>query len=508
MLNAPRSTPNARVAAGRVARDCAVIDVGSNSVRLVIYRLEGRAIWTVYNEKVLAGLGRGLTETGRLSPDGVEQALDALRRFSTLLDAMPNVQVSTAATAAVREAQDGREFLRRVETEIGLKLRVISGPEEARYAAFGVMAGQPNAQGIVGDLGGASLELTRLGGDAQDAVSLPLGPFSVAGAASPFDAEKLRSSIIKVLAPHAKRFRADDLHAVGGAWRNFALLHMRMSGYPLEVLHQYEISRRDALAAAHFIGSQSQESLGRMPGLSRKRVETLPYAAVLLEALIEQLELEKLTLSAFGLREGLLFEGMDATLRTHDPLVAGCAAMATRGSVDSGFGSALAAWVAPVFSALPPAFEREALLTAAACQLADLGVQLHPDHRADLVFSQVLRAPVPGQTHAERAFIAAASYARHSRNFEPPEPAVISRLLSSERVARARALGAAIRLGCDLSGRNTALLGQTALSLQGPVLALTVDPGHADLMLGEQTLRRAGNLATRLGRRLVVNSQG
>ena len=115
---------------------------------------------------------------------------------------------------------------------------------------------------------------------------------------------------------------------------------------------------------------------------------------------------------------------------------------------------------------------------------------------------------MPGQTHAERAFIAAASYARHSSNFEPPEPAVISRLLSSERVARARALGAAIRLGCDLSGRNTALLGQTALSLQGPVLALTVDPGHADLMLGEQTLRRAGNLATRLGRRLVVNSQG
>ena len=165
MLNAPRSTPAARLAAGRVARDCAVIDVGSNSVRLVIYRLEGRAIWTVYNEKVLAGLGRGLTETGRLSPDGVEQALDALRRFSALLDAMPNVQVFTAATAAVREAQDGQEFLHRVETEIGLKLRVISGPEEARYAAFGVMAGQPNAQGIVGDLGGASLELTRLGGD-------------------------------------------------------------------------------------------------------------------------------------------------------------------------------------------------------------------------------------------------------------------------------------------------------------------------------------------------------
>jgi exopolyphosphatase / guanosine-5'-triphosphate,3'-diphosphate pyrophosphatase len=505
LLNAVRSTA-VRVADPRALRETAVIDVGSNSVRLVIYRLQGRAIWTIYNEKVLAGLGRDLSETGRLAPQGVEQALEALRRFSALLDAMPGVQIFTAATAAVREAADGPAFLSRVEQEVGLRLRVISGPEEARYAALGVTAGQPDAQGIVGDLGGASLELTRLGGPQKDAISLPLGPFSVAGAASKFDPDRLKGLIGKALAPYAKRFSARDLHAVGGAWRNFALLHMRMSNYPLEVLHQYEISRSDALSAARFVARQSQDSLGRTPGLSRKRVETLPYAAVLLECLIEQLELETLTLSAFGLREGLIFESMDAQLRKQDPLVEGCAALAARAAGETGFGPTLAAWVAPVFSALPPVFDREPLLTIAACQLADLGAQLHPDHRADLVFAQVLRAPVPGQTHAERAFIAAAAYSRYTSSFAPQEPEVISRLLSAERVARARALGAAIRLGCDLSGRNTALLGHSSLSLKGSILTLSIDAGHADLLLGEQTVRRATSLATRLGRQLSVNT--
>ncbi len=506
MLNAALVNPAVRQAAQRVVRDAAVIDVGSNSVRLVIYRLEGRAIWSIYNEKVLAGLGRDLAETGKLSPDGVEEALQALRRFSALLEGMPNVQVFTAATAAVREASDGRAFLQRVEREIGLKLQVITGAQEARYAAMGVLAGQPDAQGVVGDLGGASLELIRLGGTTRDAISLPLGPFSVPGSSSHFDADQLKDSIGEVLAPHAKRFRAQDLHAVGGAWRNLALFQMRMSNYPLEVLHQYEIGSRDALAVARFVSRQSHESLSRIPGLSRKRVETLPYAAVLLEALIEHLGLEKLTLSAFGLREGLLFEGMDAAMQAQDPLVEGCAALAGRAGIDTGFGPALAAWLTPVFSALPPAFEREPLLTAAACQLADLGAQLHPDHRADLVFAQVLRAPIPGQTHAERAFIATAAYARYTSQFEPPEPEVISRLLSAERVARARALGAAIRLGCDLSSRNAQLLGHSSLSVRGSVLTLGVAHGHADLLLGEQTLRRATTLAVRLGRQLVVES--
>src|SRR3954471_18255263 len=228
------------------SRQAAVIDVGSNSVRLVIYRLDGRAIWTVYNEKALAGLGRDLPATGRLSPDGVETAVVALRRFRAVLDGWGADDVTAAATAAVREAADGPSFLKRVREETGLTVRVLSGDEEARYAALGVLAGQPDAEGVVGDLGGSSLELVRLGAATapEEGATLPLGPFAL-GAPRQLDTDRTRRIIESALAPHAERFASRHFHAVGGAWRNLALFHMELANYPLHVAHQYEMSRAD-----------------------------------------------------------------------------------------------------------------------------------------------------------------------------------------------------------------------------------------------------------------------
>ena len=486
----------------RAARDAAVIDVGSNSVRLVLYRLDGRAIWTVYNEKVLAGLGRDLGATGRLSPGGVETAMAALRRFRAVLDAAAPDAVFTAATAAVREAADGVDFVGRVQAQTGLTLRVLSGQEEARYAALGVLAGSPHGEGVVGDLGGASLELVRLSADGPvEGATLALGPFALTGVRP----DKVRDEIERRLAPHAGRFRAATFQAVGGAWRNLALLHMRMSGYPLQIVHQYEMSRADALDAARFLSRQSKASLERIEGVSRKRLETLPHAAMVLEALIEQLGIERIAVSAYGLREGLLFESMAPETQSLDPLVEGCAALTGRQGVDETLGPTLEAWLTPVFSALPPVFEgRDPLLRAAACRLADLGARLHPDHRADLVFEQVLRAPIAGQTHAERSFLAVAAFSRHTSASSVPEGATLSRLLSERQLRRARALGAAIRLGCDLSGRSSVLLAQSRLGLKDDRLILSAADGWSDMLLGEQTARRATQLAGLLGVKLEI----
>lgn len=485
----------------RTSQDVAVIDVGSNSVRLVLYRLEGRTIWTVYNEKVLAGLGRDLRETGRLSPRGVDAALTALRRFRAVLDAARPDAVFTAATAAVRDAADGAEFVARAQAETGFSLRVLSGREEARYAALGVLAGAPGAEGVAGDLGGASLELIRLGDDGPvDGVTLPLGPFAVKERKS----DRLRAEIAGRLAPIADRFRARTFHAVGGAWRNLALVHMRMSGYPLRIVHQYDIARDEALEAARFIARQSRVSLEGIQGISRKRLETLPHAAMVLESLIETLDIQRLEISAYGLREGLLFEALSPETRALDPLVQGCAALTARQGVDDGLGVALEGWVAPLFAALPVAFgPRDSVLQAAACRLADLGARLHPDHRADLVFEQVLRAPIAGQGHAERAFLATAAFCRHTSTATPQDPSV-QRLLGEWQRRRARALGAAIRLGCDLSGRSATLLARSRLELVDGTLVLTAEDGWSDMLLGEQTARRATHLASLLGVKLEI----
>lgn len=486
-------------------RQAAVIDVGSNSVRLVIYRVDGRALWTVYNEKVVAGLGKDLTATRRLSVDGVEAAIGALRRFRSVLDGWKADEVTVCATAAVREAADGKAFLKRVKDETGLEVRVLSGEEEARYAALGVVCGQPDAEGVVGDLGGSSLELVRLNGMANiEGVTLPLGPFAL-GAPKPLNAERTRRLVDDHLSPLANRYSSPDFHAVGGAWRNLALLHMQMADYPLHVAHQYEISRADGLELSRFVERQSRSSLERIEGLSKKRFDTLPYAALVLERLIERLGIETLVISAYGVREGLLLEAMPPEVRQLDPLIEGCEALTAQRGISPELGHALEAWLSPLFEKLPPLFgERDAILTAAASRLAELGARLHPDHRADVAFEQVLRAPLAGMNHAERVFLASVAFSRHSAAPQPPDASVV-RVLTPERRQRARALGSALRLGCDLSGHNTRLLEKSSVTVRGDKLALTALAGWEDMLLGEQTTRRAQTLAQALKLKLEMN---
>ena len=388
------------------ARRAAVIDVGSNSVRLVTYRLEGRSIWTVHNEKALAGLGRDLPKTGRLSRRGVETALTALRRFAKVVRDWEPHSIYTAATAAVREAEDGPDFLRAVAAETGLAVRLLSGREEARYAALGVLAGAPASEGVCGDLGGSSLELVRIeNGEPGDGATLRLGPFAL-GAPAPINVDLARRLVDQAFEPLSDRFSSPTFHAVGGGWRNLALFHMSRTSYPLRVAHQYELSRDEALATARLVARQSRGSLERVEGLSKKRAETLPYSAVVLEALIERFGVERVVISAYGVREGLLLEAMDADVRANDPLVAGCAALTAWQGLADHLGEALDAWLTPLMTGLGPVFEgRDDTLRSAACRLADLGARFHPDHRADLVFEQVLRAPIAGMTHPERAML-------------------------------------------------------------------------------------------------------
>lgn len=485
-------------------RDVAAIDIGSNSIRLVLYRLEGRAIWTVFNEKVLAGLGRELTRTGRLSVDGVEQALVALKRFAAVLEGVQPSHAFVAATAAVREASDGADFCARVAAETGLQVQVLTGEEEAHRAAMGVLAGIPDAAGVVGDLGGSSLELVPIGeGRVGRGVTLPLGPFSMGDA---LDLDARRAEIAARLDP-ADGFRGDTLYAVGGAWRTLAQAHMSLTGYPLHIVHQYEMGAAEARETARLVARQSRESLEKWPGLTKKRAETLPHAALVLEGLIDRLGLKRIVLSAWGVREGLLYDALDPQTAATDPLLAGCTALGARQGVSPALAGALKAWISPMVGALPPSFsaERDGILADAACRLADIGARLHPDHRVELAFDQVLRAPVPGQTHAERAWLAAAINARYGGPSATPASDLVRRLLTDDQRRSARAVGLAIRMACDLSGRSPQLLANAHAAVRGGRLILTAADGYADVLLGEQARKRGKAAAEALGLRLEID---
>lgn len=307
-----------------------------------------------------------------------------------------------------------------------------------------------------------------------------------------------------MLAKVAGRFKGKTFHAVGGAWRNLAIVRMNRIGYPLQVVQQFEMSASDAIETAGLVAAMSRGALERLTGVSKKRAETLPYSAVVMRALVETLGFERIVISSYGLREGLLFDAMSPEVQALDPLIEGCSALGLRHGVAERLGPAVEAWLSPMWARLEPVFPagRDRVLMAAASRLADVGARLHPDHRADLVFDQVLRATIPGQSHAERTFLALAAFHRYGG--EAPKDPTVQRILTPERIERAQALGAAVRLAAQVSGRSPELLAASSLALAKGELTLSLKKASADLLLGEQTSKRAQALAAILKAELKV----
>lgn len=494
---------------GPAGRDLAVIDIGSNSVRLVQYRLEDGALWPVFNEKTMAGLGKGAASRGTLNPDGVETALVTLRRFASLLEAKGVTDCHAVATAAVRECSDGPQFVAEAEKLTGLKIEVLSGEEEGRLSALGVVAGIGAGNGVAGDLGGASLEIARLTGrEVGPVFSLPLGPLSVLNGGSD-RAKRVRSAIDKGLdaAAGALNGSGPDFYAVGGAWRAFANLAMALDRYPLILLHQYALSARQVMRAADFAMGQSEASLAATPGVSQKRAAMLPYAAQLLKRIVKRGKFKRVIFSANGLREGVAFSRSAALEQRSDPLLAGAEAMARHAASDPEFGPALADWLEPVFAANAATFdaERDHVLRGAAARLSQLGARMHPDHRAELAATEVLYAPFGGISHPERAFLALTMHHRYAGKRSRPEDCPSRRLLDDTQEEAALLLGHGIRLGAALSGGSAGVLKLFTLKRTGDELVLAMEAGREDLVV-ERAYTRFETLAGLLGLKAVLNT--
>ncbi len=490
------------IAETAIHRDIAVIDVGSNSVRLVHFRVEGRALWPIFNEKVMAGLGRGVRETGRLHTEGRDIALRALKRFQRLLDAKGVRERHVVATAAVRNAVDGPAFVAEAAELTGLDIRVLSGEDEARLSAMGVLTGIPDARGVMGDLGGSSLELTPIAdGAVGEGKTFELGPQAVLSG-DPFDSEAAQAVIDERLAEGGVLTgQGGTFYAVGGAWRAMAQLAFARFDHPLHVVHQFALSAGEALELARLATRLSAASLTGVPGLSSRRVTTLPYAALLLRRIIRQGGFESVVFSAYGVREGVLAEGLPSNLLATDPLIAGAETMARPSSPSPDFARALAAWIAPAMREVETAFDpaRDRVLQEAGARLTDLGARFHPDHRAELARDTVLYAPFAGVTHAERTFLAAALHYRYAGKRSELEPHAEFELLSEVQHNVAQMMGCALRLGAKLSGRAPRLLDRFTLTVTPAEVRLAVDESVRDLYV-ERSLSLLDNLARAIGR--------
>lgn len=483
-----------------------IVDVGSNSVRLVVYAAAERNPVLVFNEKVMAGLGRSLASTGRLDPKGIVRALDALRRFMALKDQIGVKTLIVAATAAVRDAEDGPAFLAQAEKICGFTIDLLSGMDEARLAAQGVLSGIPDADGLVGDLGGGSLELVPVAnGKSGPGATLPLGPLRLIDLAHGSLAEA--EAVVDRALSEQKLFKEHQgkrIYAVGGVWRNLARIHMSQRNYPIHVLHHYVIPARDASEISRVIERLGPKSLAQIPDVSERRVEALPFGALVLDKLIGALKAKEVVISAYGLREGILFDRLDKKEQMKDPLIAGCIDLAGRLARFPQHGDEFFKWTAPLFAeGVFGETPEEARLRHAACILADIGWYVHPDYRAHHAMTQILLAPFSGVDHPGRLFLARVGYHRHEGRGEPELLGNLTGFITEREHERALVLGLALRLAFTLSGATMGMLPKTRFEVTKNTVTLIV-PKKYEALLGEIVSKRLSALARALGRKSDV----
>jgi exopolyphosphatase/guanosine-5'-triphosphate,3'-diphosphate pyrophosphatase len=477
---------------------CAVVDLGSNSVRLVVFEGRGRNPVAIFNEKAVLRLGRGLQQSGRLNEDGTGQAVTVLSRYHAIAQAMGAEPFEVLATAAVRDASNGPEFVAAIKTAMPeVPIRVLSGEQEAEFSAAGLFCGIPNADGILADIGGGSLEVVQLESESiRHARTLPLGVLRLSDRAGG-DVVRARAIAEETLesVPWLSQGAGRDLYLVGGAWRALARIHMEQTGYPLTIVHHYTLDREEARDLAGVIGSANRRTLERLPGVSRRRVDDLPFAAVVLRRLLRATGARRVVFSANGLREGWFMQQVPAALRAEDPLLAAGRDLAARFGRSQTLPPALAAWTAPLFADETPDRTK---LREAACWVSDTGSRDHPEYRAEQTFFRLLRQPAVALDHHARAFLALTLALRYEAEPDMPFLDAARMLLDMSSLRRAELLGTALRLAYTLSGGTPDLLAATVLKREGGSLVLQLQPGGG-VFAGDAVTRRLERLAQAAG---------
>lgn len=490
-----KESAEATLDAGR--KPVAVIDVGSNSVRLVVYSGLIRTPIPLHNEKVICALGKGLEKTGHLNAEGVAMAFDTVARYVKIARSLGVERIDTLATAAVRDAEDGAAFAKALEKRCDIKVQTLTGKQEARRSALGVLCGTPEAEGVVADLGGGSLELVKIGGgEMSEHTTLPLGLLRLTEA-SDGDRTKALSIINKALDKHkwVAKARDQSLYAVGGAWRSLARVCIEQMDYPLHVLDNFTLDRAQAISLFEVISRLSAKSLEQIKGVSRGRLATLPLAAAVLERLLEINRPRALVFSIYGMREGQFFKSLPETVRKQDPLISLAEEIARAAGRAPKAGYETFEWMSPLFKDESP---RQKKLRLAACLLRDVWWSEHPDYRGEQAFLRVLRLPFLGLGHEDRAGLALALYYRYGSS--PSEPIVkqAHALLQESRIHRVQTIGLALRLAYALSAGAAGVVKKTSLKISGAGLVLTV-PATDPIFKGGTYLRRVKRIADRLG---------
>jgi exopolyphosphatase/guanosine-5'-triphosphate,3'-diphosphate pyrophosphatase len=482
----------------------AVIDIGSNSVRLVVYERMARSLVSVFNEKTLCGLGREVQSTGLLAPDAVDKALTSLKRFHALCKVQKVGRVYAIATAACRDASNGADFIAKAERICGVRIEILSGSREAKLSALGVISGIHKPDGIVGDLGGGSLELVDVRGhQVRGGVTLPLGSLALQDLAhkSLKRAERIVKNELSEL-PRLKSGRGRTFYAVGGTWRALARIHIIQSGYPLRVMHGYTIPAADALDFARRLRRlAAADMLADIEAVADARRPLLTYAALVLEYIIRSARPKMITFSTFGVREGLLYSMLPEAERDKDGLICAAQTLNELLSRSARHAQELIEWTDRLVRVVRlRESDEDRRLRHAACLLSDIAWRVHPDHRGEQTLELILNGNFGSVSHQGRAFAALSVFFRYAGLSEENQPPlIIQEQVSASQLERARVLGAAFRVAHLISAARPGVLAATHFRTRGRKLMLVFEHRMVDLV-ADRVGSRFKQLARLVGR--------
>lgn len=472
-----------------------VIDVGSNSVRMVVFDGAARSPAYFFNEKVMCELGAGLAKTGRLNPEGRARALAAMKRFHRLGLGMDTGPLTAVATAAVRDAEDGPDFCAEVERETGIQIVVVTGEEEAEFSAQGVLLGWPGSYGLVCDMGGSSMELAEInGGHVGRRMTSPLGPLKLRDVKG---GRKGRKAHIREYVSSMRDQMGEQknrLFLVGGSWRAIAKIDMARRNYPLKVVHEYRMSAKAVRKTMEYITQNDPEALRACAGVSSARMALVPLCAEVLKETISTFKPRDIAISSYGIREGLLYEQMPQRLRDRDPLIEACSFVESRDARIPGSGKGVYKFIEPLFKSAPD--ERKRIMKAA-CLLHDVSWRAHPDYRAEDCFDNATRANLGGLKHSERVFLGLALLHRYSNSREGTRFEELAELLTEKEQHEAEVLGKAMRFAAMLWPTQEPRLGRLKWHPKKKQLNLVLSRDTSELF-GEVAEARFRSLAQSL----------
>ncbi len=458
----------------------AIIDIGSNSVRMIIYDGFHRAPTILFNERVLAELGKTLGVTGCLNPEGTKLAFDNLERFKAVIDNM-KADYFVIATAALREASDGPAFAQKLQDELGIKPNIITGEEEARLGTLGLYSGIRNFEGVAGDLGGGSLELTYAQGkDFSHACSLPLGALRLKNSFN--DKKSIKQEIRAYLDEQSwlqDAAKGKTFYPIGGAWRAIASYCMKRQKYPVSIIHGYQISTQQLKQYLKTLMRMSPSETSKLDMIASRRHEIIPTAARLMYEVIKRVNPDNIVFSNFGVREGLLFDKLDIEQQQQDPLLQRCQILQKQLSrFDNG--EAVYAWSQSLVS---DEEKRYQTIFLAACMLNELSWMEHRDYRAKLSFLSIITQRFGGGlSHKERVMLAAAIYVSYGQKIDDKMLRPYLSLLEKQEIQLAERFGLAVRIARRIGGGPIHVFKDTSLDYNKQQLTLKLSQSLRSFM--------------------------